>query len=40
MLIHKADVIFLTKGLKTELAHIREKMGIQSDTKPPNDLNI
>jgi 4-hydroxy-2-oxoheptanedioate aldolase len=40
MLIHKADIIFAATGLKTELAAIREKLGMQSLSAAAANVNI
>lgn len=40
MLIHKSDVMYVANGLKTELAQIQAKLGLQSKVKSTKDVNI
>ena len=40
MLIHKADIIFATKGLKSELGEIRARLGLHSGPKSTSEVNI
>ena len=39
-LIHKADAIFFKTGLQTELAEIRDRLGISAKTDDAGDVNI
>lgn len=40
LIIHKADVIFFKEGIRTELAEIRESLGIKSTDSTVGDVNI
>ena len=40
ILIHKADIIFFKNGIRTELAAIRESLGLKTGDGPGGDVNI
>ena len=40
LIIHKADVIFFKEGMRTELAEIRESLGIKLARDITGDVNI
>jgi hypothetical protein len=40
LLIHKADILFFKNGIRTELAEIRESLGLRSGDNPGGDVNI
>jgi len=40
LLIHKADIIFFKNGIRTELAEIRESLGLKTGDGPGGEVNI